>query len=93
MDILHYQTPKWSKLGSYLHDTNIWVIFLSPQGDPIYGYSYCSVNNFVELPSYFGLNVLLKLSKGPNSGGFCIITVFGVIFGKKWVFDPRGDHI
>ena len=41
---------KWSKLGSYLHNTNIWVHFwskigyLTPRGDHIYGYSLLFCN-------------------------------------------------
>ena len=56
---------KWSKLGSYLHNTNIWGHFwskfgnLTPRGDHIYEYPHCFAINFEEISTCFVLNVFL----------------------------------
>jgi hypothetical protein len=45
------------------------------------------------MPSSFLLNEFYGyyvLSNGPNWEDICIIPIFGVIFEKKWVFDPPG---
>jgi hypothetical protein len=64
---------KWSKLGSYLHNTNIWHHYwsnfghLTPgPGVTIYMFNpYCVAIHFEEISSCFVLNVFLWL--------FCII--------------------
>jgi hypothetical protein len=58
---------KWSKLESYLHNTNIWHHFWSTfryltPGVTIYRVTpYCLAINFEEISSYFVLNVFLWL--------------------------------
>jgi hypothetical protein len=86
---------KWSKLGSYLHNTNIWHHLWSKFGYRVT--PYCSAINFAKIPSCFVLNVFLWL--------LCIIkwfklgsymhnnNIWHILLVKIWVFDPPGVTI
>ena len=56
----------------------------------------CYAVDYEDIASRFTLNVFfgyLVLSNVPNWEDFCIISIFGVIFGKIWVFEPPGVSI
>jgi hypothetical protein len=61
-----------------------------PNGVPIYWVTLnCSAVDYEDLASRFTLNLFfgyLVLSNGPKLEDFCIISIFGVIFGQNLVF-------
>ena len=64
---------------------------------PIYGIPLnCYAVDYDDLASRFTLNVFFGyfvLSNGPNLEDFCIISLFGVIFGQNLGFWPPGAHL
>ena len=77
---------KYQYLGSFL--VEIWVF--DPPGCPIIGFLLTVRQILVKIyhqsltQRYFcGYNVL---SNGPKWEDFCIISIFGVIFGQNFVF-------
>ncbi len=83
---------KWSKLASYLHNTNVWGNLLYKFGYLTTGVTiyrvnpYCLAINSEAIPSSVVLNVFLSyfaLSNGPYSHVICIALLFGVIFGQN----------
>jgi hypothetical protein len=94
---------KWSKLGSYLHNTNIWGNFLSTFGHltplvTIYRVTpYWLAIHFEEIQSCFVLNVLLWLHsiiKWSKLGSYLHKTnIWGNFWSKFGYLTHRGDHI
>jgi hypothetical protein len=92
---------KWSKLGSYLHNTNIWGHFWSQFGYLTPGVTiyrvipHCFAINFEEIPSCFVLNVflwLLCIIKWSKLGSYLHNTnIWGHFWSKLGYLTPRGD--
>ena len=75
---------KYQYLGSFLEKS--WVY--DPLGCPFIG-SPCTAVDYEDIASRFNLNVFFGyfvLSNDPNWEDFCIISIFGVIFGQNLGF-------
>ena len=84
-----------AQLGGFLHNINIWghfwpkFVFLTPWGAHLWGPLNCYGVDYEDIASRFTLNVFIVyfvLSNGPNWEDFCIISIFGVIFGQNLGF-------
>ena len=91
-----------AQLGGFLHNINIWRHFgqnlcFWPPGVPIYRVPLnCYAVDYEDIAIRFTLNVFFVyfvLSNGPNWEDFCIISIFGVIFGQNLGFWPPGVPI
>jgi hypothetical protein len=92
---------KWSKLGIYLHYTNIWhhlwsiFGYLTP-GVTIYRVPLLFAHSFWKNPimicpkCIFVVTYVIALWNGSNWEVICIIPIFGIFLVKMWVFDPLG---
>ena len=90
---------KLSKRGSYLHNTNIWVIFYQNLGiwPPAIGVTlHCFANNFEEIPSWFVMNVclwLLWMIKWVKLWSYLhSINIWDDLLSKYGYLTPRGYH-
>ena len=89
---------KLTKLGSYLHNTNIWVIFGQNSGFWPPGVQICLVTPhcftiyFEEIVSRFVLNAIFFYIWYCLKVRNCIIRIFRPFFGPNLGFwPPRGD--
>ena len=91
-----------AQLEAFLHNINIWGYFWPKFGVltpwvPIYRVPLnCYVVDYEDIAIRFTLNVFFVyfvLSNGPNWEDFCIISIFGVIFGQNLGFWPPGAPI
>ena len=68
-----------------------------PPGVPIYSVPlYCYAVDYEDIASRFNLNVFFGyfvLSNDPNWEDFCIISIFGVVFGQNLGFSTPGVPI